>query len=121
MIHLIIDTLGLWLIFFILWWFFFMTPRTKKITGANSIDIYVQEGIYHPAQIKISPRKAVILRFIRKDPTPCSEYVVFPKLNLSCRLPLNKPTEITLPPQPPGEIEFMCQMGMYRGRVIVEG
>ena len=29
--HLIIDTLGLWLIFFILWWFFFVAPRTKKL------------------------------------------------------------------------------------------
>ena len=36
-------------------------------------------------------------------------------------LPPHQDVTVELEPQLPGEYEFTCQMGMLRGRLIVEG
>jgi len=59
------------------------------------------------------------LRFIRKDVTPCSEWVIFHGLDISQTLAVNQPTDITIKPEQIGTFEFTCQMGMYRGQLIV--
>lgn len=116
-----INTLGVTLIIFTLWWFLLSKPPALRMAAhAKSIDILVKDGVYEPSQIKIPAHTAVTLRFFRQDPTPCAEVLVFTGINRSYSLPLNKGVEIKLDPQPVGELEFSCQMGMYRGRLVVE-
>ena len=64
--------------------------------------------------------KPVTLRFLRKDPSPCAEKVIFSDLDISSDLSIGKPQEITLTPTKPGEFEFTCQMGMNRGVLSVK-
>jgi plastocyanin domain-containing protein len=118
MITLLINLLGLVLIMLIIWWFW-LSKNPKAMTEASDeVTIYVQDGVYQPDLIKVKANQPITLRFIRKDPQPCAEIVVFNTLAISKVLPLNKPVDINIRPQQPGEFEFTCQMGMYRGKII---
>ena len=76
--------------------------------------------MYTPARIEVPAGRPVTLRFLRKDPSPCAEQVLFDDLRISRELPLNKKLDITLTPTSPGEYEFTCQMRMYRGTLVVD-
>jgi plastocyanin domain-containing protein len=109
---------GILLIGFIVWWFWLSRPASQK-AASDLIEIVVENGVYTPARIEIPANRAVTLRFLRKDATPCAEKVVFDALGITEDLPLGQPRDIRLPPRPPGEVEFTCQMQMYRGTLVV--
>jgi len=50
----------------------------------------------------------------------CSEMVIFDKINHSAKLPEGETVTIEFTPEEKGEIPFQCQMGMLRGKVIVQ-
>lgn len=118
----IINALGIFLIVFIIWWFWLAKSQAfKKVitTTSDVIDITVENGVYNPDVIKINSGEKIKLRFFRKDPSPCAEWVIFQELNISEQLPINRPQLIELKIDSPGKYEFTCQMGMYRGKLIV--
>jgi len=119
MTTLIVNLVGFILIALILWWFIISKPKATRITG-DTIDIKVLNGVYDPSIIKAKKGQALHLRFLRQDETPCTEVVIFDQLNISAELPIGKPHEITLTIKEAGEYDFTCQMGMYRGKLIVE-
>ena len=45
---------------------------------------------------------------------------MFPDFNKSAKLPEGEAVAIELLPDTAGEYEFQCQMGMLRGKLIVE-
>lgn len=116
---ILVNLSGLALIFIIASWFWFYkkTPKTQKVSG--TIEIKVKDGVYQPANISAAVNQPITLRFIREDATPCAEFVVFSTLDINKQLPLNKPIDITLTLKKPGEYEFTCQMGMYRGKLMI--
>ena len=46
--------------------------------------------------------------------------VLFPDFDKSARLPTGETVAVEFVPPEPGEYEFACQMGMFRGTLIVE-
>jgi plastocyanin domain-containing protein len=46
--------------------------------------------------------------------------VLFPDFNKSAHLPEGETVSLELMPDKVGEFEFQCQMGMLRGKLIVE-
>ncbi|WP_372882127.1 cupredoxin domain-containing protein [Psychromonas sp.] len=121
---LFINLAGLFLIALIIWWFWLYSPKQQQSLAADKdktvFNILVGDGVYQPATILISPHKKTVLNFIRKDATPCAEMVIFPELNISEALPLNKEFAINLPGLEKGKYQFHCQMQMYKGVVIVK-
>ncbi len=122
----IVNLLGVLIIFFIIAWFW--ARQKKRLTSKQSaaeqmnnkpIEITVADGVYHPDIIYASIKNPIELHFYRKDSTPCAETVIFDQLHVSQALPLNQVQPIILDIKEPGEYEFTCQMGMYRGRLIV--
>lgn len=116
---LLINLIGIFLILFIITWFWLIKPKTKIMEETDTIDISVDNGVYNPANIKVAVGKKIKLRFFRTDSSPCSEWVVFSQLDRNEQLPLNQPHTIELQINAAGEYEFTCQMGMYRGKIIV--
>jgi len=103
----------------IVWWFWLSSPRARRETGTAPIDIVVDNGVYTPARIEVPAGQPVVLRFLRKDPSPCAEKVLFDDLSVAADLPVNEPRDVTISAAEPGEHEFTCQMHMYRGTLVV--
>lgn len=120
---LIINLLGLGLIALIVWWFWLYKPEIVQVEETNAtgeLTIIVEEGVYQPANISIAENMPVTLTFVRKDASPCAATVLFPALEISGELPLNKPVEISLPAMKKGQYAFHCQMKMYSGSIEVK-
>ena len=107
-------------ILFIIWWFWLAKPKAKAATQNDIIEVIVENGVYTPSVIQTSKGQPLTLRFLRRDPSPCAEKVIFSALNLNADLPINEPIDIRLTVDTPGGYEFTCQMGMYRGKLLVQ-
>jgi plastocyanin domain-containing protein len=119
MIAIVVNLAGLLLIAAIIWWFWFSEGSTTLTQAKNIVEIKVKDGVYEPARIQANINQPLILRFIRYDATPCAEFVIFDSLSISRSLPIEEPTDIVINISEPGEYEFTCQMGMYRGKLIM--
>lgn len=116
---LLVNIGGLLLMAAVIWWFWFAGKRTSVQASEGVIEIRVLNGVYQPDRISIPAGKATTFRFIREDPTACAEVVKFDGLAISRELPLNKAVDLSIRYDEPGEYAFTCQMGMYRGHVVV--
>lgn len=115
----IVNLTAVFLLIFIIWWFFGSTPRAAFSNSNEPILILVKDGIYQPAYIQVHAGQSVKLHFLRHDATACAGSVSFPQLNASYPLPVNQLVEVTLPPLVAGELDFTCQMGMYKGKIVI--
>lgn len=57
--------------------------------------------------------------FLRTTDKTCATEVVFPELNLTKELPLEKPIVIAVPADRTRTLTFQCGMGMYKGALVV--
>lgn len=109
---------GLVAIALIIWWFWVVKPKSRKESGVQPIDVLVSDGVYTPARIEVPVGRPIVLRFLRKDPSPCAEKVVFDDFGISADLAVGEKTDVTVIPGKAGEYEFTCQMKMYRGVLV---
>lgn len=116
---ILINTIGFALILLIIWWFWLYRPREDSAQD-DALVVIVEHGSYSPAQLKLPAGQAIALTFLRKDASPCAEFVVIPALDISQALPVNKAVTIKLPALQVGQYPFHCQMQMYRGELHVE-
>lgn len=120
---LFVNVVGLALIALIVWYFWLYRRegvQVAEVSGFQEATITVKGG-YDPDVIVVKKGKPVRLHFNRKESAMCSEMVIFDKINQSAKLPEGETVTIEFTPDQRGEIPFQCQMGMLRGKVIVEG
>jgi len=121
---LIVNFIGIVLIVLIIWWFWLYSPNNKQKNLSKKtngeINVVVQDGVYQPSNIVLKANTSSVIKFIRKDPTPCAATLIFPDFEISEELPLNKVIEISLPVMEKGKYTFHCPMQMYRGYLVVE-
>lgn len=121
-IQIIVNGIGLALIALIVWYFWLYRREGIQITevgGMQEVQIKVKGG-YDPDVIVVKQGKPVRLHFNRQESAMCSEMVIFDKIDQSAKLPEGETITIEFTPQQRGEIPFQCQMGMLRGKLIVE-
>jgi plastocyanin domain-containing protein len=118
---MIVNIIGMSLIIFLAFWFWYPKKEAGVRASSKKIRIVVADGVYSPSQIEARVGQHIILEFIREDKTPCSEMVIFPDFDQSLQLNVGEPKIIKITPKFPGEFEFTCQMGMYRGKLLIEG
>jgi plastocyanin domain-containing protein len=119
---LFVNVAGIALIGLIVWYFWLYRKEGVKVTevaGVQEVPIVVKGG-YDPDVIVVKRGKPVRLLFNRQESSMCSEMVVFDKLGTSAKLPEGETVAIEFTPQETGEIPFQCQMGMLRGKLIVQ-
>lgn len=105
-------------------WFFWLAPKgqTRISAGAGGVQevaISVKGG-YTPDIIVVKAGQPLRMRFTRHESSTCSEMVLFPDFSQSAKLPEGQEVMIEFTPDKPGEYGFQCQMGMLRGKLIVE-
>jgi len=121
--QVLITVTGIALSVFIAWFFWF-APKGKTLaaigaSGAQEVAVTVKGG-YTPDLIVVKAGRLVRLRFTRQESSACSEMVLFPDFNQSAKLPEGEEVSVEFTPDKPGEYGFQCQMGMLRGKLIVE-
>ncbi len=120
---IIVNLVGVALIALIVWYFWLSsnegTAATVTAGGVQETRVVVHGG-YSPDTIRVRAGQKVRLLFTRQDADPCSEKVVFDDFGVSADLPTGVEVPVEFVPDRPGEYEFACQMGMLRGKVIVE-
>jgi len=119
----IVTVLGLAFIAFIVWFFWMKraigTRAALTSSGYQEAMILVKGG-YTPDVVVVEHGKPVRLNFRREETAACSEMVLLPDFDKSTRLPAGVTVPVEFLPDKPGEYEFACQMGMLRGKLIVE-
>jgi len=78
------------------------------------------KGGYEPSVVRGRVGEPLRIVFSREETASCSEHVVFPAFGLSAMLPPFEDVTLELVPEQTGEYEFTCQLGMLRGRLVVE-
>jgi plastocyanin domain-containing protein len=119
----VVDVVGLASIAFIAWFFWLVKAKGTKaaLTGAGYQEqMVLVKGGYTPDIVVVERGKPVRLNFVRQESASCSEMVLLPAFNKSAKLPEGEIVAVEFLPTEPGEYEFACQMGMFRGTVVVE-
>ena len=120
--QILVNLTGLALIVLIVWYFWLYRREGIQVTevgGVQDVQVRVKGG-YDPDVIVVKQGKPVRLHFNRQESALCSEMVIFDKIGQSAKLPEGETVTIEFTPQAAGEIPFQCQMGMLRGKLIVE-
>ena len=121
--QIVVTLAGIALSGFIAWFFWFapkgQTRATAGAGGAQEVAVTVKGG-YTPDVIVVQAGRTVRLRFTRQESASCSETVLFPDFSRSARLPEGEEVSVEFTPDKPGEYGFQFQMGMLRGKLIVE-
>lgn len=121
--RLIVTVLGFALIAFIVWFFWLKKSKGARAavtsSGHQEAMILVKGG-YTPDVVVVRHGKPVRLNFRREETASCSEMVLLPDFDKSAQLPTGETVAVEFVPNEPGEYEFACQMGMFRGKLIVE-
>ena len=110
---------------FLIVWYFWLAPKGQtrvavSASGAQEVAVTVKGG-YTPDVIVVQKGRPVRFTFTRQESSACSEKVLFPDFNQSALLPEGEQVTLEFTPEKPGEFGFQCQMGMLRGKFIVEG
>jgi plastocyanin domain-containing protein len=105
-------------------WYFWFAPKAQtrvvvSASGAQEVAITVKGG-YTPDVIVVQKGRPVRLTFTRQESSACSEKVLFPDFNQNALLPEGEQVILEFTPDKAGEYGFQCQMGMLRGKLIVE-
>ncbi len=121
--RIIVTLAGLGLVAFIVWFFWLKRAAGVKATvvsdGYQEVMILVKGG-YTPDTIRVAAGRPVRLLFRREETAACSEQVVLPDFGRSAPLPTGTVVPLEFMPTEAGAHEFTCQMGMLRGRILVE-
>ncbi len=121
--QIVITVVGLAAAAGVAWFFWF--KRSAGVQAATVSDGYQEQmilvkGGYTPDTIRVAAGRPARLLFRREETAACSERVVLADFGKSAPLPIGTIVPIEFMPGEPGEHEFTCQMGMLRGRIIVE-
>ena len=105
-------------------WFFWGPRRngfrvTLATSGYQEAMVLVKGG-YTPDVIIVQHGRPVRLNFRREESAACSEMVLLSDFGKSAMLPQGETVPVEFVPEQPGEYEFSCQMGMFRGTLVVE-
>ena len=120
----IIVTFGaIGVIILIVWYFFFTSNEGQKAQvskeGIQEVFIKVKGG-YTPDVVVVEAGKPVRFHFRREETASCSDRVIFGDFNTSAMLPTDEDVIVEIQPTKPGEYDFTCPMGMFKGKLIVQ-
>ena len=110
------------IVLYLVWLHWMLNKKGAKAEyekGKQTFNVTVQ-GAYTPDKLEAVSGKDIIIRFNRKESSGCSKIVKFPDLGIREKLPEGKVIEIQIKHPEKGVYDFMCDMGMYQGKLVVK-
>jgi plastocyanin domain-containing protein len=120
---IVVTLIGLVTALVIAWFFWLKRSKGTKADVAGSgyqEALIIVKGGYTPDVVVVQHGKPVRLSFRRDETASCSDKVILDGIGKSADLPEGQIVPVEFVPENPGEYEFHCQMGMLRGKLIVE-
>ncbi len=98
------------------------TRRSIAVITKDKVQeiMIVVNGRYRPDTITLKKGIPARLNFLRQENNPCSERVIFSAFNVERHLPAFRTTPVVFMPDRVGVFLFTCEMGLYRGWLIVK-
>lgn len=96
------------------------TSNVAIQNGVQVVTISVVPHVYSPAQTIVSSKMPVLLKMLTSPGYACTNTFTIPSLRIEQFLPANQETDINLGQQKPGNIYYVCSMGMYGGNITVQ-
>lgn len=89
-------------------------------TVAEDLTITIEPTEYSPNNLAVKAGSKVSLRLINNGGSGCTQAFTIPGLGIQKIVPLGSSDTVTFTaPSQPGELPFMCSMGMYRGKIRI--
>jgi len=98
-----------------------LAPRTAFAHGGKHQDVTVtidSKG-YHPAMVSVKAGREVHMTFVSKGES-CANGVSIPALKQTISLKKGQKKTISFTPKKGQTINFVCRMGMFKGRVMAK-
>jgi hypothetical protein len=92
--------------------------EVAEVDADARVDIIVDAGGYHPAEVRAPAKSKVTLAFTRTTDAGCGKELVVASMDLEKELPLNEAVEVQVEVPESGEVGFACGMNMYKGKVV---
>lgn len=115
--------IGIILIIALLWWFFGKHETTtgqSQIKNGSQESTVVVKGGYSPQTVILKKGVQAKIKFDMQDSTACLSHVVFDSLGVNKDLTKQRYTEVNIPTDKAGEINYACGMDMFHGKVVVK-
>jgi sulfite exporter TauE/SafE len=99
-----------------------ITPKPVYATDVNGVEemtIRVYEEKYKPNHFIAEQGKPLRIRLITDETYGCTLVFTIPEFDVVQFLDTTDEQAVELPPQSAGQINFMCSMGMYTGKIEV--
>ncbi len=118
----LVTVLGVFLGVLIVWFFWMKKDAGTVLKNSHGYQeaLIVVKGGYTPDTLVVESGRPVRLNFRREETAACSEMVLFPDFDKSATLPTGDTVAVEFTPYQAGVYEFACQMGMLRGKLIVQ-
>ena len=96
------------------------TSTNQTQQAVQKATIIIDNAGYTPKLLTIKAGSQVKLHLNNTGGSGCTQTFTIPKLGIQQSVPLGTQSDITFTaPSQPGELAFMCSMGMYRGMMNV--
>ncbi len=103
--------------------FFAVCNSSNLVLNARATDnavINIEETGYNPSNLTIEAGSQVTLKLNNKGGSGCTQAFTIPSLGIQKVVPLGTSDTIQFTaPSQPGQLAFMCSMGMFRGSMTV--
>ncbi len=95
-------------------------PTVAAAPIQDSAVITIEENGYSPRNLTVKAGSTVTLQLNNKGSKGCAQAFTIPSLGVQKVVPNGRSSSVTFTaPTEPGQLSFMCSMGMYRGTINV--
>jgi plastocyanin domain-containing protein len=96
------------------------TEKAQVAPPVKQATITITEKAYSPNELTVKAGEEIKLHLQNNDGSNCIQAFTIPQLGIQKVVPLGQSGDVTFTaPNKPGELKFMCSMGMYAGTIHV--
>jgi plastocyanin domain-containing protein len=95
-------------------------PGVAKAEKGRIVELSVTNKGFEPSNITVKKGEPVHLVVTRKTDNTCATSIDIKDMGIHKDLPLNQAVAIDFTPEKPGELRYVCGMGLIGGVLLVQ-